>query len=1083
MSNKPVYSGVKVFSEILSEKMTITGEYSLPTMDGSAGQVIMTDGAGNSTFQSITGFLSPTSIVNGTGINWTQIGPVTLQGNVTLAPFSTTNLAEGVNLYYTNTRVNNQVASLIQPGLAGTGPNSIAWTYNSGLGTLTPTVSLTPFSTSNLVEGTRLYFTNERVDDRVATLLQTGTTGAGPASLTWSYNDPANTLTPIISLAPFTTDNLSEGSTNIYFTDERVDDRVSNLIINSTTIGWTYNDLANTLCADVIGVAPINVQRNNSLCGTQSTLNFKPGTGINLSVVNDIGNNRVNVEICSTGGVDNAVIVLGTGPGTSVRKDSCNTASGYYVTTSGGYCNTASNSYSTIAGGKNNTVTASHSTISGGYCNSILTSVVGGIASFTYSGTATDGTYILPQDATTGSGSGAIFKVTFVSNAVVSIIIVNPGSGYSMIDTITIYGASITGGTVGQDLVISPYISNGQYSTIGGGAYNIAGSACNGFSTISGGYCNVTDGDGSVIGGGSLNVTNCGFSSILGGGANFAQCLATVGGGYYNSASAPLSNILGGGCNTASGCYSVIGGGCENISSGIGSTILGGANNTASGQYSIIVGGCNNISCVDFSTVSGGYCNTATGCASTIGGGWCNSTSDTNSVIGGGRENIAACNNSTVSGGRENIACGNKATVGGGKGNTVSGYSSTISGGYCNTISNSYSTIGGGCCNTTSGIYGHSTISGGRENCATNYSTVGGGLCNTSSGYYSTIGGGFLNSASCNRSTVGGGYNNTASNSNSTVGGGTYNTASGQYSTVGGGCCNIASNCNSAVGGGSANTSSGCYSTVGGGYFNTASGYNAVVAGGRSNSATCNAGVVGGFQNTASGYRSIVGGGYSNTSSCRASAILGGAYNTASSYYSIIGGGRYNTASCNYSTIGGGCNNLASNCYSTVGGGWCNSASGKYSNVVGGYKAIANRYGERAYASGAFTTQGDAQHVQLIARNVTIGESFQVLYLDGASIRPTLASGQVFSGTVNILGVNTTGSVIARYLRQVTISNIGGTTSLIGSVITLGTDVTGGTVISITADDTNDALKIEVTGVAANTIGWVAHIDGVQITI
>jgi ABC-type uncharacterized transport system ATPase component len=115
MSNKPVYSGVKVFSEILSEKMTITGEYSLPIVDGSVGQVIMTDGAGNSTFQSITGFLTPTSIINGTGINWTQLSPTTIQGNVTLAPFSTTNLAEGVNLYYTGTRVNNQFASIIQP--------------------------------------------------------------------------------------------------------------------------------------------------------------------------------------------------------------------------------------------------------------------------------------------------------------------------------------------------------------------------------------------------------------------------------------------------------------------------------------------------------------------------------------------------------------------------------------------------------------------------------------------------------------------------------------------------------------------------------------------------------------------------------------------------------------------------------------------------------------------------------------------------------------------------------------------------------------------------------------------------------
>lgn len=53
-------------------------------------------------------------------------------------------------------------------------------------------------------------------------------------------------------LSNFTTDNLPEGASNLYITDERVDDRVSNLIQNGNAIGWSYNDGANTLTGNVV---------------------------------------------------------------------------------------------------------------------------------------------------------------------------------------------------------------------------------------------------------------------------------------------------------------------------------------------------------------------------------------------------------------------------------------------------------------------------------------------------------------------------------------------------------------------------------------------------------------------------------------------------------------------------------------------------------------------------------------------------------------------------------------------------------------------------------------------------------------
>lgn len=73
--------------------------------------------------------------------------------------------------------------------------------------------------------GGKFYYTDERVDDRVGTLIQNG------VGLTWTYDDAAGTLTGDVSLAPFTTDDLSEGVVNLYYTDARVGTYISTNII------------------------------------------------------------------------------------------------------------------------------------------------------------------------------------------------------------------------------------------------------------------------------------------------------------------------------------------------------------------------------------------------------------------------------------------------------------------------------------------------------------------------------------------------------------------------------------------------------------------------------------------------------------------------------------------------------------------------------------------------------------------------------------------------------------------------------------------------------------------------------------
>lgn len=67
-----------------------------------------------------------------------------------------------INLYATNENIDDRVSSLIQNG------TGLVWTYNDSLNTLTGNVSLSPFSTSNLVEGSRLYWTQTRFDTAIS---------------------------------------------------------------------------------------------------------------------------------------------------------------------------------------------------------------------------------------------------------------------------------------------------------------------------------------------------------------------------------------------------------------------------------------------------------------------------------------------------------------------------------------------------------------------------------------------------------------------------------------------------------------------------------------------------------------------------------------------------------------------------------------------------------------------------------------------------------------------------------------------------------------------------------------------------
>ena len=239
----------------------------------------------------------------------------------------------------------------------------------------------------------------------------------------------------------------------------------------------------------------------------------------------------------------------------------------------------------------------------------------------------------------------------------------------------------------------------------------------------------------------------------------------------------------------------------------------------------------------------------------------------------------------------------------------------------------------------------------------------------------------------------------------------------------------------------------------------------------------------------ASGLNSVIIGGQNNTASDSGS-IAGGSSNTSSSLDSVaLGSG--NSASGVYS-VSLGQSNAASGAYSfAVNRG--NVASGSYSSVLGGFnissntntlalgsRSLADRSHMIAYASGMFASTGDSQRSSFIVSGKTTTNVAVELYI-ATSTRLTIPSGKIFSCLINIVGTKSDGSTVAQFVRKACIKNVGGLTELVNSVETIGTDSASGTSVLITADDTNDALKIEVTGIASETWRWVASIEGVEV--
>jgi hypothetical protein len=260
--------------------------------------------------------------------------------------------------------------------------------------------------------------------------------------------------------------------------------------------------------------------------------------------------------------------------------------------------------------------------------------------------------------------------------------------------------------------------------------------------------------------------------------------------------------------------------------------------------------------------------------------------------------------------------------------------------------------------------------------------------------------------------------------------------------------------------------------------------------------------VVGGGNNQATGSYSFIGGGGDagtaanrNLASGDWSVVVGGIQNQATQNYSIVTGGNNNQATGTYAFVGGGTGNRASAFGSASIGGNSNLANGAYSLTLSGVRGNARSIDSYCVFSSddaiSSSSSGYTQGGLLILGRQTTDATPTVIASNASAASGTNQvtlpnnSAYYFRGEV-IAGVTGAGNTKGWYVEGVIKRGAGvGTTALVGTptVTSLYADVGASTwAVTATADTTNGALAITVTGQASTTIRWVAQIRTTEMT-
>ena len=219
-------------------------------------------------------------------------------------------------------------------------------------------------------------------------------------------------------------------------------------------------------------------------------------------------------------------------------------------------------------------------------------------------------------------------------------------------------------------------------------------------------------------------------------------------------------------------------------------------------------------------------------------------------------------------------------------------------------------------------------------------------------------------------------------------------------------------------------------------------------------------------------YASATGGAY---------ALALGSYATASGNPSIAIG-LSNNATGNKAIAIGDNNNSSSSSAVTLGS---NNAASSSKSLVLGSDGKADIIGKIVFSNGIFSARGDSQAGQYILRADTTDATPTVLTTNNSAAGnddQIIAANDTcitFDGT--IVAMQNGAQAFASFKIEGLLVNDGGTTTLANSATTI-IDNQSSWGMALSADNTNNALAITVTGEASHNIRWVANIRTSEVT-
>jgi hypothetical protein len=220
------------------------------------------------------------------------------------------------------------------------------------------------------------------------------------------------------------------------------------------------------------------------------------------------------------------------------------------------------------------------------------------------------------------------------------------------------------------------------------------------------------------------------------------------------------------------------------------------------------------------------------------------------------------------------------------------------------------------------------------------------------------------------------------------------------------------------------------------------------------------------------GSRTAIIGGQRNTVGGNDAGAFVGIANTVNGANAVVLGGQINSAGGSRSAVLGGDSNNSSGILSVVCGGEGNTASAQY-GLAAGRSALANLYASQAFASQQFAAQGDAMTLSWRYMRAITGTGITELFIDNSAARATLVANRLWNVKLQVSAICSTvgngtltlgDSYVATY--QVGIKRLSNTTTLVGSpqLISTQSDSSMSTsAVTISADDTNECLKVEFT--------------------